>query len=429
MKSIRSVSALLVAGALMLVAGASTAAPKNFVFTGKFTSNRGILINIPVVGDTPCGGGAGKLSNLRIMSGPGLTGALMSMQPNPTPMTHKFSQFANGDKADYGCAGVVPGKKLTTTGAGVGGQFTIPSMVLSHKLPKVTTAIHVPNATPVIQLATSFAITGPKKVGTLIMSTSPSKSATSAMKWKANWRKFQKNAFAVQPGRVQGAMFSYCWGNPGCVNITAGSQPVIVKYTGGGNNFGGTMSYIINSGTNTSSLAIGIGAGVGFQLLAGMGSQVTGRGYAVRLTDLLMAGQSFSMYKLGTVTKPVVGMQKLITMVTGYKGPFIFGGANNYNRGFPFTTGTVLARNTGTVFGAKRDTTLTAKGGDTVTAMGKRNISLVAGGMARAIIGPVISNTPEIAQLYVPEPSRTAQLLAGVAALLGIAAWRARRAR
>jgi hypothetical protein len=114
-------------------------------------------------------------------------------------------------------------------------------------------------------------------------------------------------------------------------------------------------------------------------------------------------------------------------MVYGYVGP-AFPAANNYNRGFPFTTGTVLARNTGTVAGNKRDTTLTAKGGDTVTAMGKRNISLVAGGMARAIIGPVINNTPEIGQLYIPEPSRAAQLFAGVAALLGIAVWRSRRA-
>jgi hypothetical protein len=45
--------------------------------------------------------------------------------------------------------------------------------------------------------------------------------------------------------------------------------------------------------------------------------------------------------------------------------------------------------------------------------MGKRSISLVAGGMARAVIGPVISNTSEIGQLYVPEPGRTAQILAG----------------
>ena len=52
MKGTRLLSALLTAGAIVLVAGASTAAPKNYVFTGKLTSNRGILINIPVVGDT-----------------------------------------------------------------------------------------------------------------------------------------------------------------------------------------------------------------------------------------------------------------------------------------------------------------------------------------------------------------------------------------
>ena len=36
---------------------------------------------------------------------------------------------------------------------------------------------------------------------------------------------------------------------------------------------------------------------------------------------------------------------------------------------------------------------------------------------------------PTIGQLYVPEPSRAAQLIAGVAGLLGIAAWRARKSR
>ena len=71
-----------------------------------------------------------------------------------------------------------------------------------------------------------------------------------------NFRKFQKNAYAQQPGRVQGAMFSYCWGSPGCANVTRGPA-VIVKYAGGRNKFGGTMSYVITGGPNKSSLAIG----------------------------------------------------------------------------------------------------------------------------------------------------------------------------
>ena len=214
------------------------------------------------------------------------------------------------------------------------------------------------------------------------------------------------------------------------MNIAGGTKPLIVKYTAGGaNKFGGTMSYIIHSASSPSNLALGAGGGaVAFALLKGSGSQVTGRGYAVALTDFLQSGPVWGKYMLGYQTKPRVGKQKLITTVGSYVGK-VFPPANNYNKGFPFTTGTVLARNTGTVAGNKRDTTLTAKGGDTVTAMGKRNLSLVAGGMARAIIGPVIANTPEIGQLYVPEPSRAAQLIAGVAGLLGIAAWRARKSR
>ena len=291
----------------------------------------------------------------------------------------------------------------------------------------MTTAIHVPNATPVIELATAFSITGPRKTATLFKAQPPYKTGVTTAMWKANWRKFQKNAFAVQNARAQGAMFTYCWGNPGCVNIGGGTKPIIVKYTAAGTNkFGGTMSYVIHSGSGPSNLAIGAGGGaLGFALLKGSGSQVTGRGYAVNLTDFLQSGPVWGKYMLGYQTKPRVGKQKLITTVGAYVGN-VFPPAANYNMGFPFTTGTVLARNTGTQGGNKRDTTLTAKGGDTVTAMGKRNISLVAGGLARAVIGPLLSNTPEIDQFYVPEPSRAAQLIAGVAGLLGIATWRAR---
>ncbi|TMA35669.1 MAG: hypothetical protein E6J87_03055 [Deltaproteobacteria bacterium] len=285
----------------------------------------------------------------------------------------------------------------------------------------------MPNATPVIQLASSALISGPRQVGSLLMTNSPPYGMASTMQWKNNWRKFQQDAYKLQPGRVQGANFTYCWGNPGCVNIAGGTKPIIVKYHAGVHKFGGTMSYIFTTGIHPSNLAIGAGGGaLGFAIISGMGSQVTGRAYATAFTDFLQSGPVWGMYMLGYQTRPRVGKQKLITTVGNYVGK-VFPPANNYNRGFPFTTGTVLARNTGTVAGNKRATTLTAMGGDTVTAMGKRNISLVAGGMARAIIGPVIANTPAIGQLYVPEPSRAAQMLTGVAALLGIAVWQSRR--
>src|SRR4029079_6510866 len=115
-----------------------------------------------------------------------------------------------------------------------------------------------------------------------------------------------------------------------------------------------------------------------------------------------------------------------ITMVSVYVG-MSFPKVYDYNFGFPWTTRTVLARNTGTLAGNPRITTLTAKGGDTVTAKGKRNISLVAGGVARSNLMPASSNIPEIAQMYLPEPGGAASLVAGAGALLIVAVLRARR--
>ena len=412
MKSIRFSSALSAMAVLMLVSGAS-AAPKQYIFTGKITSNRGTLINIPQVGNAACGGVG--LSKLSIMSGPN-----MPTIPQPvTPAARTMTVPANA----FGCAGNVAGKKITTTGAGVGGAFVMPTMVFSRPNQTYVAAVHVPNATPILQLASSFKITGPLKTPTTPVGGSMLKSFAPAA-----FHAFKKSAWMTQTGRG-GQAFTFCWGNPACAKITQGTKPIILKYKGGGGNaFGGTMAYVITAVPGVSSLAIGAGGGaVGFVRLSGMGSQPTGRGYASSLTDMLAKGPLWGMYVTMTVTRPVVGKQKLITMVTGLIGKSAFLAAYNYNFGFPWTTKSVLARNTGTVAGNPHVTTLTAKGGDTVTAMGKRNISLVTGGMARAVIGPIISNTSEVGQMYLPEPSRAAQLVAGAFALIGVAVWRARR--
>jgi hypothetical protein len=416
MKSIRVSSALSALAVLMLVSGAS-AAPKQYIFTGKITSNRGILINIPQVGNVGCNGVG--LSNLTIMSGPG--GAMVPAPTTPGVMgfgARTMTLPANG----FGCAGNVAGKKITTTGAGVGGAFVMPTKVFTRPFNSYVAAVKVPNATPVIQLATSFKISGPLKTattpvgGSMVMSFAP-----------AAFHAFKKSAWMTQTGRG-GQAFTFCWGNPACAKITQGTKPIIVKYKGGGGNaFGGTMAYVITATPGVSSLAVGAGGGAaGFARLSGMGSQPTGRGYASSLTDMLAKGPLWGAYMTMTVTRPKVGKQKLITMVTGNLGNN-FPAAYNYNFGFPWTTKTVLARNTGTVVGNPNIITLTAKGGDTVTAMGKRNLSLVTGGVARAVIGPITNNTPEIGQMYLPEPSRAAQLVAGAFVLLGVAAWRARR--
>ena len=413
MSLIRSSVAMFVAVALICVAHAAMAAPKTYSFSGKLTSSRGFLINIPQVATAPCGGVG--LSNLVVMSGPG--GKIVPAPNTPTMRTK--SAIAG----PFGCVGHVPGKKITTTGAGVGGGFVMPNKVFSRPFASYVAAVKVPNATPVIQLATSFKITGPLKTpttpvgGSMIMDFAP-----------AAFHAFKKGAWMTQTGRV-GSMFTWCFGNPACAKITDGTRPLIVKYSGGGNAFGGTMAYVITALPGASSLAIGAGGGaVGFARLSGMGSQPTGRGYASSLTDMLAKGPLWAAYMTMTVTRPKVGKQKLITMVTGFLGS-AFPAAYQYNWGFPFTTRTVLARNTGTQAGNPKVTTITAKGGDSVTAMGKRNISLVAGGVARSVIGPAIAHVPELTQVYLPEPRRAEQLAVGVLVLLAVAATRIRLQR
>jgi hypothetical protein len=413
-RHMRSAVPLSLISLLMLVGAGASAAPKSYVFSGKLTSNRGSLLNIPMVGNVACSGVG--LANFTVMFGPG---GKVVPAPNTPP-----GPFPGVPANPFGCVGNVPGKKITTTGAGVGGAFVMPTKVFSRPFGSYVAALHVPNATPVIQLATSFKITGPLKTATTPVGGSMKGSFPVAA-----FHAFKKSAWMTQTGRG-GQAFTWCFGNAACAKITQGTRPIIVKYKGGGGNaFGGTMAYVITSIPGLSSVALGAGGGaIGFARLDGMGSQPTGRGYASSLTDMLGKGPLWAAYKTMTVTRPKVGKQKLVTMVTGFLGTN-FPGAYNYNVGFPFTTKTVLARNTGTVAGNPKVTTVTAKGGDTVTAMGKRNLSLVAGGVARAVIGPAITHAPEIVQMYLPEPSRAAQLAAGAFVLLGVAAWRWRKTR
>src|SRR5262245_3423957 len=128
MRAARSLWALSLFGTLLLVGSASSAAV--YGFTGKFTSNRGKIINIPVVGNTPC-------APLTLMTGPGMGGTI-------TPMTHMIIRGANtqpqkavttnfkGTGRDLQCVKQVAGKKLTTAGAtamGKGGAFVMPPNV------------------------------------------------------------------------------------------------------------------------------------------------------------------------------------------------------------------------------------------------------------------------------------------------------------
>jgi hypothetical protein len=401
--------------ALALIAPAAGAAPKTYVFTGKLTVNHGTLFNIPAIGNVPCGGVG--LANLTVMAGPGLTGMVPPLPVPDTPATRTAGQPAN----PFGCVGNVPGRKITTTGAGVGGAFVMPTMFLSRPFQSYAAAVGI-HRSPFVQLATSFRVTGP-----LAIPTTPLGGSMVGMTFPpAAFHAFRKGAWATQTGR-QGSMFTWCFDfGADCTKITQGTKPMIVKYAGGGNAFGGTMGFVIDAAPGVSNIAVGAGGGaVGFARITRMGSQATGRGYASSTSTMGDAmNPLWALYK--TMATDRRG-QKLITMVTGFLGND-FPAAYNYNVGFPWTTRTVLARRTGTSAGNPRVTTLTARGGDTVTAMGRRNISLVAGGVARFFVGPTISQIPEIGQLYLPEPARSAQLGAGVLALLAVAAVRARRA-
>ena len=192
------------------------------------------------------------------------------------------------------------------------------------------------------------------------------------------------------------------------------------------------MSHVLTAGPEFSSLAISAAGALQLLGLVGMGSGATGRGYADFLTAPLMGGPAWLMFMVGPVYIPqIMKTQSLVVSVMG-GGTAVTGTlATNKNFGFPWTTGTVLARNTGTdVRGNPVVVTLTGKGTDYVTGMGGRNIQLVAGAVAAVdLLG---SETPALNQMFLklaPEPRASAQWLAGVAVLLGIALRRSRTLR
>jgi hypothetical protein len=283
----------------------------------------------------------------------------------------------------------------------------------------------VPNVPQILQLATSFKFTGPAAAP--IEPRNPV-NMTAAY---APWRKFQHTAWPLQTGRL-GKTFTACAAavpaNVPCTFPSSGLVPAIIKNTGGpGGGFGGTMGLVLTtSNTQASSLAIKIGAGqtVLFNIVGGMGSRAAGRGYAVYDTDALAAGNIYAMYMLTTMVAPP---NNVLSMVTGLVGPGPAG--VNMNWGFPFTTGNIIVRGTGgNGMGGAVNQTVTAMGFDTTTAMGQRNIQLVAGGVAQSNIqGP--NGTPNYTIVRLPEPGAAMQLLAGVAGLLAVAVWRARKAR
>jgi hypothetical protein len=308
-------------------------------------------------------------------------------------------------------------------GAGVGAGFKIAPYAFSRPLPAYPVAVSVMSP-PLRQLATSFRITGPRPA----RARPPAGTMNNGMNTAA-FRVFQPGAWKTQTARV-GSMFSWCPYVPGCAHASQGIHGAIVKYAGGGNAFGGTMSLVASAGPNGASLAFASGTKgtIGFARNMGIVSEATGRGYADYVKEPWSKGPLWKKHKSAIVTRPAVGKQKLVTMVTSFLGSN-FGAGVEYRWGFPWTTRTVLVRETTTHFGNPFVLTISAKGHDQITGMGGRNISLVAGGVSMLKIGPADLPTPVIAQMTLPEPGAAAPLVAGAIALFAIAGIRARARR
>ena len=126
------------------------------------------------------------------------------------------------------CVKHLAGKKIATTGSRRGGRRVRDAGqgVLAAVHPYVA-AVKVPNATPILQLATSFKITGPLAVADHVARRLDGDELAPAA-----FHAFKQGAWMTQTGRGA-AVFTWCWGNPACAKITQGTKPIIVKYTGG----------------------------------------------------------------------------------------------------------------------------------------------------------------------------------------------------
>jgi hypothetical protein len=451
MRSIRGILVVSLFAVPMLVANQASAQQVYSMF-GRIISTRGSFIKIPIVGEAFDNCANFRKGHTRDPAAGAITfkGTAMILKTGVTVPQEKAAKFGCVDGAGMITATAKgPGKAFTwpaptgaTTSMGIAGAW------FHRPLPGMTIAVSIPNEAKFPQLATSFRIDGPPKAIPATGDDAPMGALLGMVGNKiAPFRKFQKSAWQGGPGMTDngqtgraGPNFTWCFGNGNCQTVAQGTGVVgrlIVKYRGGPNRFGGTMTYVISTGTGKSNLALAVQPGQKKTLvllaLAGMGHQPTGRGYADKLTDRVKTGPIWGKYMTASVYIPqIMYSQPLVTMVTNHLNPLAMSTKTaliNSNYGFPWTTGTVFARATGSTPGPAKSpatSTNTAMGSDRTQPLANngRIITLVAGGIARTTEG---SNTAEIG--FLPEPGNSLQLLAGVFALAGVAAWRARAQR
>jgi hypothetical protein len=341
--------------AILLMALAGSVQAQTLPFAGEWFENRGPLVDIPVAGGPgPCVGGAntGCLGNLKPIIG-GVQGA--------------------------GTANIV--------GSAPAG-FTLPTQAFNWKARPGGDQVALPINATVIQFDSFFTLAGPGGVGAVASLTSMNAPA-----------KFMANAWNLDPGQTGRAAASFTWcpvaGGPACAVPTppTGTQfNGLVRYAGGTNNFGGTMTMLLTGGA-TVSVIVGTTGGTAMIPLVGhnpvggvpgFAGQHPGRGYASFDTDMILSGPVHAGFVTGPpCTQALPPKPNGCGLILG-QGPqvAVIPAATNYNWGFPWTTGMVTVQNIETNMGQPATTTLTAQGTDSRTALGSGNITLVAGGTA-----------------------------------------------
>jgi hypothetical protein len=324
--------------ALSIFALAGSAGARTFSMTGTWWQNRGPLVDIPIGGGvTFCGGGAS-------------TGCVGGLKPNQG----------------------IPGSGLIK-GQGTGPATLTIAPSLFQK-PQAPSAIAVAINPTVIQLGSAFQATAP----------APAR----AIGAPASTRVLKANAH-LMPAQAPRAAANFAWcpgvGGPACPGGGAGIYPGFVRYTGGLNVFGGTMTLLL-SGPFTVSVALPTTPLLlhqpGGAPLTMPGSQAQGRGYASTDTDLLSGGPIHNGFMTGPpCTNPLPPLPVGCGLITT-SGPVVGAGPpdSNLNYGFPWTTGQVTVTVTGTNMGNPVTTVLTAMGTDMRTPLGAGAITLVAGG-------------------------------------------------
>ena len=420
-----------VALSAMLVAGLSGTASA-VDMTGDWYSLAGPTVKLPVLGPhSPCTpAGVGACVQIFTVGQPG-----------------GFAGSPAGGGVPGSETGIAAGKLVGDPIRVAPGVFGLPGNTATPRFEQV------PQDFAVRQLNTSISFTGPGATvnvglepGFQIPGGGPALTRQlSAMNW-SNPNGGQGGRLAANTSPIVLGQLFTTYGAGGAPATAVSTFPVNISYTAGANEFGGTMSlllegngtlYLNGSAIQVSPNAVGL---VRLRTPAATGKRARpfGVGWNIPFSatqpagDIRVAG-SFGPPCTGNLPPSPASCELVVN--SGIPLPTANGGigllppAASSLIAFAWTTGTVVAQETGTIAGNPGTNTLSVRGKDTTTVGGNRNISLVAGGVARRVAppGPLgwTVNMGSLDMTLVPEPASSAALIAG----MGLLAFVARRSR